>query len=181
MVNLLGWRLDLITRRLYALSMRRLLTSLLALFALAGCARATLPYTPEPQPNGARVSAGYQMLANQLRIEVDTDQRRIEDIWIVRSDGTAVRAQGIENPPLVTSPGPTIGVGVGGVSMGRGGGFGTGVGVGVPVGEGPTRMAGNTFATFALDQVGPPPWQLHLKLSGLGPTTILVGGPPPAR
>jgi hypothetical protein len=162
--------------------MTRPLACLVALIALAGCSRATLPYTPQSQPNGAKISAGYQMLANQLRIEVDTDERRIEDIWIVRSDGTAIRAQAIENPPLVTGPGPTIGVGIGGVSVGRGGGFGTGVGVGVPVGEGPTRMAGNTFATFPLDQVGPPPWQLHLKLSGVAPTTILVGGPtPPAR
>jgi hypothetical protein len=178
----LGWRLDLITRRLYAESMKRPLACLLALIMLAGCSRATLPYTPEPQPSGAKVSAGYQMLANQLRIEVDTDERRIEDIWIVRSDGTAIRAQSIENPPLVTSPGPTIGVGVGGVSIGRGGGFGTSVGVGVPVGEGPTHMAGNTVATFPLDQVGPPPWRLHLKLAGLAPTTILVGGStPPAR
>ena len=53
----------------------------------------------------------------------------------------------------------------------------TGVGVGVPVGEGPSRIEGHTFATFPLDQVGPPPWRLHVKLAGIAPTTILVGGP----
>jgi hypothetical protein len=149
------------------------------LVALAGCARATLPYKPEQQPDGAKISAGYQMLADRLRIELDTDHRRVEDIWIVRSDGNAVRAQSIENAPVVTGPGPTVGVGIGGVSIGRSGGIGTGVGVGVPVGEGPSRIEGNTFATFPLEQVGPPPWRLHVKLAGLAPTTILVGGPTP--
>src|SRR5205823_2120394 len=81
-------------------------------------------------------------------------------------DGNAVRAQSIENAPVVTGPGPTIGVGVGGASIGRGVGIGTGVGVGVPVGEGPSRIEGSTFATFPLDQVGPPPWRLHVKLAG---------------
>jgi hypothetical protein len=149
------------------------------LVALAGCARATLPYKPEQQPDGAKISAGYQMLADRLRIELDTDHRRVEDIWIVRSDGNAVRAQSIENAPVVTGPGPTVGVGIGGVSIGRSGGIGTGVGVGVPVGEGPSRIEGNTFATFPLEQVGPPPWRLHVKLAGRAPTTILVGGPTP--
>jgi len=153
----------------------------IALVLLAGCSRAMLPYTPDVQPAGAKISAGYQMLADRLRVEIDTDHRRLEDIWIVRSDGNAVRAQSIENAPAVTGPGPTIGIGVGGASIGRGSAIGTGVGVGVPVGEGPTRIEGNTFATFPLDQVGPPPWSLHVKLAGVAPTTILVGGPPPAR
>src|SRR6058998_2802173 len=157
--------------------MNRYGTMLMALVVLAGCARATLPYKPEQQPAGAKISAGYQMLADRLRIEIDTDHRRLEDIWIVRSDGNAVRAQSIENAPVVTGPGPTIGVG--GASIGRGVGIGTGVGVGVPVGEGPSRIEGSTFATFPLDQVGPPPWRLHVKLAGVAPTTILVGGPTP--
>ncbi len=156
-------------------------SAMVALALLAGCSHATLPYTPSPQPSGAKISAGYQMLANQLRIELDTDHRRLEDIWILRSDGTAVRAVSIENAPMVTGPPPSIGIGVGGASIGRGVGIGTGVGVGVPVGEGPTRIEGNTFATFPLDQVGPPPWPLHVKIAGLAPATILVGGPVPPR
>src|SRR5213594_4692277 len=115
--------------------MNRYGTMLMALVVLAGCAHATLPYKPEQQPDGAKISAGYQMLADRLRIEIDTDHRRLEDIWIVRSDGNAVRAQSIENAPVVAGPGPTIGVGIGGASIGRGVGIGTGVGVGVPVGE----------------------------------------------
>ncbi|HZF03011.1 MAG TPA: hypothetical protein VE932_01610 [Patescibacteria group bacterium] len=148
-----------------------------ALVVLAGCAQATLPYKPEQQPDGAKVSAAYQMLADRLKIEIDTDHRRLEDIWILRADGTAVRAQTIENAPVVTGPGPTVDIGVGGASIGRGSALGTGVGVGVPVGEGRSRIEGHTFATFPLDQVGPPPWRLHVKLAGVAPTTILVGGP----
>ena len=152
-----------------------------AFLVLTGCSHATLPYAPERQPEGAKISAGYQLLADRLRIEIDTDHRRLEDIWIVRSDGNAIRAQAIENAPTVTGPGPTIGIGMGGASIGRSSAIGTGVGVGVPIGEGPTRIEGSTFATFPLDQVGPPPWNVHVKLAGVAPTVIVVGGPTPAR
>jgi hypothetical protein len=176
----LTWRLDLITLGLYAERMRRCLLIASVLMLIAGCSRATLPYKPEQQPRGAKIAAGYQLLADRLRVEVDTDHRRLEDVWIVRADGNAVRAQTIENPPVVATPGPTIGIGVGGASIGRGGIVGSGVGVGVPVGEGPTVIEGSTFAVFPLDQVGPPPWRLHVKLAGIEPTTILLGGPAPA-
>jgi hypothetical protein len=150
-----------------------------ALLALAGCASSSLPYKPEVQPEGARIAAGYQILADRLRIEIDTDHRRLEDIWIAKADGTAVRASTIDNAPTVTGPGPTIGVGVGGGSWGGRGGIGTGIGVGIPVGGGASRIEGSTFASFPLDQVGPPPWRVHVKLAGVTPTTILVGGPQP--
>lgn len=150
---------------------------IIALLALAGCAHSSLPYKPEVQPEGARISAGYQILADRLRVEIDTDHRRLEDIWIVRPDGTAVRALTIDNAPTVTGPGPTIGVGVGGGSWGGRGGIGTGIGVGIPVGGGASRIEGSTFASFPLDQVGPPPWWVHIKVAGVAPTTILVGGP----
>jgi hypothetical protein len=149
---------------------------IVALLALAGCAHSSLPYKPDVQPEGARISAGYQILADRLRVEIDTDHRRLEDVWIAKPDGTAVRAQTIDNAPTVTGPGPTIGVGVGGGSWGGRGGIGTGIGVGIPVGGGSSRIEGPTFASFPLDQVGPPPWRLHVKLAGIAPTTILVGG-----
>ena len=160
--------------------MRRCLLIASVLMLLAGCSHATLSYKPDQQPRGAKIAAGYQLLADRLRVEIDTDHRRLEDVWIVRTDGNAVRAQTIENPPVVATPGPTIGIGVGGASVGRGGIVGTGVGVGLPVGEGPTVIEGSTFAVFPLDQVGPPPWLLHVKLAGIEPTMILLGGPTPA-
>lgn len=151
----------------------------IVLVALAGCAHASLPYKPDQQPAGARVSAGYQLLADRVKIEIDTDGRRLEDVWILKPNETAVRATTIENAPTVTGPGPTIGIGIGGGSFGYGGGVGSSVGVSAPVGSGPTRIEGNTFASFPLDQIGPPPWRLHVKLAGVAPTTILVGGPTP--
>lgn len=160
--------------------MKRLLI-LAALTLAAGCASASLPYTPDKQPEGARVSAAYQILADRLRIEIDTDRRRVEDIWIHKPDGTALRALAIDNAPVVTGPPPTIGVGVGSGGYRGGIGIGTGVSVGIPVGEGASRIEGNTWATFALDQAGPPPWRLHLKLAGVAPVIIVVGGSTPAR
>jgi hypothetical protein len=160
--------------------MKRLLLGAFVL-SLLGCASTTLPYKPDVQPKGATITAGYQILADRLRIEIDTDHRRLEDIWIAKGDGTAVRAQTIDNAPTVVGPPPSVSVGVGGGSWGgRGGiGVGTGVGVGIPVGSGPARIEGPTFASFPLDQVGPPPWRVHLKLAGVEPTSILVGGPLP--
>lgn len=155
---------------------------LAALLTLAGCARSTLPYQPDPQPGGARISAAYQVVADRLRIEIDTDGRRLEEIRIITAAGAEVRALAIDNPPVVSSGSPVgVGVGVGGGSFGgRGGiGVGTGVSVGIPVGGGSAAIEGHTFAWFALDQAGPAPWRVYVKLAGLPPTVILVGGPIP--
>jgi hypothetical protein len=151
----------------------------LAVVSVTGCASTSLPYKPDVQPKGAKISASYQILADRLRVEIDTDHRRLEDIFIAKPDGTAVRALQIDNAPTVVGPPPSVSVGVGGGSWGgRGGiGVGTGVGVGIPVGAGSPRIEGPTFASFPLEQVGPPPWRVHVKLVGVEPTTILVGGP----
>lgn len=150
-----------------------------AVLSVMGCASRSLPYKPAVQPKGATISAGYQILADRLRVEIDTDHRRLEDIWIVKPDGTAVRAQTIDNAPTVVGPPPGVSIGVGGGSWGGHGGIGvgTGVGVGFPVGSGTPRIEGPTFASFPLEQVGPPPWRMHVKLAGVEPTTIIVGGP----
>jgi hypothetical protein len=155
--------------------------SLVALLAvLAGCASTSLPYQPDPQPPGARISAAYQLTGDRVRIEVDTDGRRLEEAKILRADGAEVQALAIDNPPVVSSGPPVgVGIGVGGGSFGgRGGiGVGTGVSVGIPVGGGSPSVAGNTFAWFPLDQAGPAPWRVYVKLVGIPPTVILVGGP----
>lgn len=150
------------------------------LMALAGCASASLPYQPDPQPSGARISAAYQLTGDRVRIEIDTDGRRLEEAKILRADGTEVRALAIDDPPVVSSGSPVgVGIGVGGGSFGgRGGvGVGTGVSVGIPVGGSSTSVEGHTFAWFPLDQAGPAPWRVHVKLVGLPPAVILVGGP----
>jgi hypothetical protein len=148
------------------------------LVALGGCAGTSLPYRPDPQPSGARISAAYQLTGDRLRIEIDTDGRRLEEARILRTDGVEVRPLAIDNPPVVSSGSPVgVGIGVGGGSFGGGIGVGTGVSVGIPVGGGSTSVAGNTFAWFALDQVGPAPWQVSVRLAGLAPVAILVGGP----
>src|SRR3989442_10869994 len=111
----------------------------LALLVLAGCARATLPYKPDPQPRGARVSAAYQVVGDRLRVEIDTGGKPLEQAWILKPGGASVAAESVENPPVVTGPPPSISVGVGGTSYGRGVGVGSGVGGGVPIGTGPSR------------------------------------------
>src|SRR5919204_4080033 len=140
---------------------------LLLAVVLVGCSHATLPYRPDSQPRGAKVSADYQIVGDRLRIEIDTDGRRLEQAWIGRPDGVSVAPQTIDNPPVVTGPPPTMSIGVGGASYGRGIAIGHGVGVGVPIGTGPSRIAGNTIVWFPLASVGPAPWQLYVKLAGV--------------
>jgi hypothetical protein len=152
---------------------------MVVLVALAGCARATLPYKPDPQPSGARVSADYRTFGDRLRVEIDTDGRRLEQAWILKPDGTSVAADTVEAPPVVTGGGPNLSFGLGGATFGRGGGVGSGVGVSMPVGEGPGRIEGNTIVWFPAGAAGPPPWNLYVKLAGIAPTSFHVGGPTP--
>jgi hypothetical protein len=159
---------------------RRLVAA--TLLSLTGCASATLPYTPAQQPSGARVSAGYQVLADRLRIEIDTGGRRVEEAKILKGNGMEVRALAIDAAPPVTTGSPVgLGIGIGAGSFGtRGGvGVGTGVSVGVPVGGSGSDIQGNTFAWFPLAEAGPAPWRVFVKLAGIEPAVILVGGPPP--
>ena len=152
--------------------------------ALTACTTATtLPYTPAQQPSGAHVSAAYQVVGEHLRVELATEGRRVEEAKVLKADGAEVRAQAIDaGPPVATGSPVGLGIGIGGGSFGgRGGvGVGTGVSVGVPVGGGST-IEGNTFAWFPLAQVGPAPWRVSVKLAGVEPTVILVGGPLPTQ
>jgi hypothetical protein len=39
-------------------------------------------------------------------------------------------------------------------------------------------VAGNTLAYFPLDQAGPVPWRLRVKVAEIEPVVIVVGGTP---
>ena len=156
----------------------KLTTCLFALtIALTGCSSTTLPYKPVSQPSGAFLSANYMLMADRLRVDVDTYGYRLEDAMILRSDNAIVRPQTIEQPPPAYSSGSSVGFGFGGGSFsgGRGGGtaVGTGVGVNIPIG-GDTRVAGYTVLYFALDQVGPAPWRLNIKVADTSPAEIVL-------
>jgi len=153
-----------------------------ALIAVAGCAGTSLPYKPEQQPAGATISAAYQVVGDRLKIELDTDGYRLEEAKILKPDGGELHPQTIEHTTYPSGgSGVSVGVGVGGGGWGRRGGVGGGVGVGVPVGGGSSRVEGPTFAYFPLDQVGPAPWRLRVKLAGIEPTVIVLGPMPPAK
>ena len=83
-----------------------------------------------------------------------------------------------DQPPVAYTPGPTVGFGFRGSSYsgGRGGGtaVGSGVGMSIPVGSGDARVAGNAVLYFALDQVGPAPWRLNIKVAETSPAEILL-------
>ncbi len=151
-----------------------------ALLALAGCGSTSLPYKPEQQPAGATISAGYQVVGDRLRVELATDGYRLEEAKILRPDGSELHPQTIEH---VTNPyggsGTSVGFGLGGMRWGGGGGVGGGVGVSMPVGS-PSRVDGPIFAYYPLDQVGPAPWRLRVKLEGIAPAVIVLGPMPPA-
>ena len=156
----------------------KLTTCLFALtLALTGCSSSMLPYQPVSQPSGVYLSANYVLLADRLRVDVDTYGYRLEDAMILRTDNQIVRPQTIEQPPPAYSSGSSVGFGFGGGSFsgGRGGGtaVGTGVGVNIPIG-GDTRVAGYTVLYFALDQVGPAPWRLNIKVAETSSAEIVL-------
>jgi hypothetical protein len=162
--------------------MRVRLLVVAVLVMLAGCAHAMLPYQPDVQPRGARISAAYQVVGEELRIEIDTDHRRLEQAWIMKPDGTSLAPQAIQSAPVVTGPPPSVGVGVGGGTYaGRGVGVGSGLSIGIPVGSGSSRIEGTTVASFPLAAAGPAPWRVYIKLAGIDPATIVIGGPLPPR
>ncbi len=149
---------------------RRLGVGLVVLAARGGCARA-LRYTPAAQPAGVRLAADYRVVGDRLRVAIESGGYPVEDALILRGDGAIVRPLAIEPPGAAGGSGVGIGVGVG--SVGRSGSvsIGTGVGVGTGIGVGGRRGA---VAVFPLDQVGPAPWTLHLKVAGIQPVVILL-------
>lgn len=164
---------------------RPLLIAVALLLLISCSSRSPLPYTPEQQPPGARLSAGYQVIGERLKIEIDTDGRPLEEAQILKADGTALPPQAIEQTMAAPGPGAPVGIGVGvgggSWSGGRSGGVGvgSGVSVGIPVGTvgGGAPAAGTALAYFPLDQAGPAPWRLRVKVAGTNPAVIVVGGP----
>jgi hypothetical protein len=150
---------------------------IVAMALLAGCASSGLRYKPEPPGVGASISADYTVLADRVRVEIDTRGARLEDVQILKPDGSAIRPQTIEYPAFRSNSGVSFGIGVGGGGYSSGGvAVGTGVGVGTTVPVGETRADGNTVAYFLLDQMGPAPWRMRTQLSGLGPAFFVLGG-----
>ena len=108
-------------------------------------------------------------------MEIDTVGYRLEDVQLVKPDGGIVRPQTIEHPPAGSGSSIGFGIGMAGGSVSRSGGVGvgTGVGVDVPVG-GSNRVQGNTVLYFALDQVGPAPWRLSIKVAETSPAVVVL-------
>ena len=115
------------------------------------------------------------MLADRLRVEIQTGGYRLEDAQIVRPEGGSVRAQTIEQPPAGGGNSVGLGVGMGSTSIGSRSsvGVGSGVGLSVPVGGG-NRVSGNTVLYFPLKDIGPPPWRLFVKVSETNPAVITL-------
>ena len=156
-------------------------------FAAGACSSASssLPYRPEVQPAGATISAAYTIVADRLRVEIESGGRRLERAQIVMPDGAVLEAQTIEYTPAPYSGGSPVGLsfGIGGFSGGGGSGVGTGVGLstgGVVGGGGGYGEIGSSIASFPLAQAGPAPWRVRVTLQGVEPADVVVGGPLPA-
>ena len=143
-------------------------------FLLGGCNSYHLRYQAVPQPSGANLFADYTQLQNAIGVSIDTDGRRLEDLFIRKSDGTDVHPLGITYAGTEHSSaiGSGVGVGTGNVAFGTGLAF--------PVGT--ERTYGLTTATFDQSAIGPAPWQLHVKVQG-APEAVFpnFGGTPTAK
>lgn len=154
--------------------MLRLASLGVLLVMLGGCNAYNLRYEARPQPRGGNVFADFTPLQGAVGFPIDTDGRRLEEVYVRRGDGTMVRPVNIVYPGFGKSA--AIGTGIG---FGHGG-LGVGTGIGIPVG--PERAQGLTTVTFEEAALGPPPWELHVKLQGLGEAVFPgVGGPATAK
>jgi hypothetical protein len=160
-----------------------LAATLLAVISVGAACSSTysgLPYKPEAPTAGAPISAAYTVVSDRLRVEIDTGGRRLERAQIVKADGAVLEAQTIEYAAPSGAVGSPVGIGIGiGTFGGLGRGVGTGVGVstGGVVGGGGSSAVAATIASYPLDQAGPRPWRVRVKLDGLEPTDIVVGEP----
>jgi hypothetical protein len=156
-------------------------TLLAATSLAAGCSStyAGLPYKPDAPPAGVAISAAYTVVGDRLRVEIDTGGRRLERAQIVKADDGLLEAQTIEYTAPSGGMGSPLGIGIGIGTFGGRGGVSSGVGVstGGVVGAGGGGTGVTTIALFPLDQAGPRPWRVRVKLEGQGPIDIVVGGP----
>lgn len=150
--------------------MKTLLTTLsLIVFAagLAGCGPQKLRYEPDPFIKSAKLlSADYTELADKLKVEVNTDGFRIDQVWVAVAGGGDVKPTQIEYDKG-GGGGVGFGVGVGG------GGGGVGVGAGANTGRGENIQ--RVYLYFDKAAVGPAPWSLQIKLMSMPRTTIVLG------
>lgn len=126
---------------------------------LAGCNSYSLRYTANPQPKNANIYADYMPLQDAVGMSIDTDGRRLEEVFVKKPDGTVVHPLNVVYPGFGHSAALGTGIGVGSGHVGVGTGFG------FPVG--PERAQGLTTATFSAEALGGPPWELHVKLQGV--------------
>ena len=114
------------------------------------------------------------MLQDSVSIQVDTDNLRLEGIYIKTPNGTLVQPMAVSHPQY--SRAPAIGSGAG-----TGAGV-TGVSAGPPIPIGPAEGHSLTTATFDKTAIGPAPWELHIKLQNVPEAVIpKFGGTPNAK
>jgi hypothetical protein len=149
----------------------------------AACSSSTpysgLPYKPETPVTGANISAAYTIVTDRLRVEIDTGGHRLERAQIVKPDSSVLEAQTIEYSAPSGAAGSPVSIGIGIGRYGGMGGVSTGVGVstGGVVGGSGSSAGANTIASFPLDQAGPRPWRVRVKLEGMEAVDIVVGSP----
>jgi hypothetical protein len=139
--------------------------------ALAACNSYGLRYQAQPQPAGVNLFADYVSLDKSIAVEVDTDSLPLENIYIKKADGTIVRPLDVVNPTPESTGAMGAGAGLG-VEHDATNNVANGTGLAVPAP--PTRTRGLTTATFANADIGPGPWELHVKVQG-EPEAVIPG------
>src|SRR5689334_2840075 len=107
--------------------MRKRALVLVAALLFGACNTYNLKYKPDPQPSGANLFADFVTLQDSVAVVIDTDGRRLEEIYVKKPDGTIVRPLNISYPATYRSS--AVGIGFG---YGAGSHVGVGTGVGVP-------------------------------------------------
>ena len=142
---------------------------------LSACATPTFRYRPEPPLADGSISADYMLMADRLRVEIDTGGYRLLDAQILKvgrlrrspADGRAAAGgQRLERRVRIRGGRDELRAGRSGrrrYRSGHGDSHGSG-----------TRVQGTTVLYFALDQVGPAPWRLSATIAETNPAAVIV-------
>src|SRR5262245_26139926 len=150
----------------------------LVLSVTLGACVTPLPFRPERQPAGITISADVRVTGDRLRVEIDSEGYRVERAMLVRDGDAEVTAEALVPPTAGFAGGVSVGLGGGAAGSGSGGSYSVGGGVGIPLDRPAPRAT--TMAVFRLDDAGPPPWWLRVKVVGIEPVDILLDPGHPA-
>ncbi|HUO08892.1 MAG TPA: hypothetical protein VM008_11365 [Phycisphaerae bacterium] len=124
----------------------------LVVLLCASCSEYGYRYKPE-QHSLRPIYADYRVQHDNVDIMVDTNGARLQSIFILKRDTLEAKPKSVDYPKFEDE-------------MMQSGGY---------MIHGPSMADGPTIAHFDRQEIGAPPWEVHVSIEGIGQLTIMVG------